>query len=576
MRQLLWRAWLLWRANPVLFYRRLATLARSPLRNGAALLESPRRYRRIQRSYDLWLQSEPRARGAQIVDGPLISVLMPVFNTADALLDGAIRSVLGQTYTRWELCIADDASTEPHVRALLDRYSRTDERVRVVFRHEPGHIAEASNSALALATGEFVVLLDHDDVLAPHALQEVARAIGQDRAVDFVYSDEDKLDFDGRRVEPFFKPAWSPSLLLSCNYITHLAALRRSLVVEVGGFRPATAGSQDHDLFLRVTERARAVAHVPLILYSWRKSATSTAATSAAKPYTVEASRRALHDSLARRDLDARLEPAPLSGLFYVRRRVPAPTRLSLVVVGRGDDWRALVDCEGVDIVDIAYVEDAEIRSTSVVPLIDDLSGDYLLWIDARSSPDGPDSVTALVEPLQNERVAVSGGMTVRSRDDAVLQAGLIIGDGGQPEYAHAGLRPVPQPVFYLNLKDLPREVSAVHVGCCAVRPATWRDLAGWRSALPPSLAMTDLCLRALDRGQGVVYTPLARFRSERVLPVLPRVHQYDWTWQTFSDPFWNPNLTPTTNDGLPFRYTGDRPARIRQSDRRLSHHAAE
>jgi glycosyltransferase involved in cell wall biosynthesis len=212
---------------------------------------------------------------------------MPVHDPPARLLSAAIESVLAQTYPHWELCTTDDASSKPWVREILEQYAAADPRIKVIYREKSGHIATASNDALARATGEFIVPLDHDDLLARDALLELARVVDTCPTVDFLYSDEDKLEPNGTRVEPFFKPAWSPTLLTSCNYITHLAALRRSLVLDVGGFRSETVGSQDHDLFLRIAERAQAVAHIPLVLYSWRKSRASAASSSTAKPYAI-------------------------------------------------------------------------------------------------------------------------------------------------------------------------------------------------------------------------------------------------------------------------------------------------
>ena len=236
--------------------------------------------------------------------------------------------------------------------AALERVATLDARVRVVYRTQSGHIAAVSNSALELAQGEFVVLLDHDDCLAPDALAAIAEVVANEPLVDLVYSDEDKLTPDGRRVTPFFKPAWSPALLTACNYVTHLAAARRTLVLARGGFRTETVGSQDHDLFLRLGEQARAVAHIPRVLYSWRMAPGSTAAASSAKPYTVAAARRAVQDAIARRGLDATLEPSHLNGLFIMRQRPPVPARVSLIVHGAGDAWRAALRLPGITVCD--------------------------------------------------------------------------------------------------------------------------------------------------------------------------------------------------------------------------------
>jgi O-antigen biosynthesis protein len=570
MTQLLQRAWRLWRSNPRLFYRRLIRFLRSPVRNTAALLIAPWRYGRVQKSYTHWIVQQqviPRYEWPEGPHAPLISVLLPVYNTEQEPLEAAIQSVLNQTYGLWELCIADDASSAPHVRSTLERYRREEPRVRVTYRPQQGHIAEATNSALSRARGDFVVLLDHDDLLAPDALAHLARVIEADPSVDFMYSDEDKLDPDGTHVEPFFKPAWSPTLLSSCNYITHLAAVRRSLILEVGGFRHTAVGSQDYDVFLRVAERARAVAHIPLVLYSWRKSFASTAASSVAKPYAIDAARYALEDSIVRRDLDARLEPLHLNGLFYVRRRLASPTSLSLIILGQGNEWRQVLDLAPMEIPNIVRLGgDTPLSKRSAheppaVTSIDELTGEYLLWIDAESRPASVDSILVMLEHLQQSGVGIVGGCTVRGRNGAVLQAALTIGDRGQPAYAYAGLLPVPQPNFYLNLKDLPREVSAVHAGCCAMARSTWRELGGWCGTLPPPLAMVDLCLRSLERGHDIVYAPLALYHSRRDLPRMPLVDRYDWAWQSYVDAFWNPNLTPTSGDGLPFRGRGHRQA---------------
>jgi O-antigen biosynthesis protein len=480
--------------------------------------------------------------------------------------------VVHQTYANWELCIADDVSTTAHVRPMLEGYAARDGRIRVVWREQQGHIAAASNSAVEIARGDFVVLLDHDDLLAPNALAEVARVLEADSTVDFIYSDEDKLDFDGTHIEPFFKPAWSPTLLATCNYITHLAALRRRLVLEVGGFQDETVGSQDHDLFLRVTERSRAVAHIPQVLYSWRKSRTSTAVGSSAKPYATQAARRALQRTIDRRALNADIQPSDLNGLFHVRRRLSSVPRISLVVLGTGREWQSILDCRDVIVCDRTHLASGgpaadrlyDGSDIPVVDTIDDPTGDYLVWIDGRTKPADRSSVRNLLETAQVGEVSVVGGVTFDRRTAVVLQAGIVIGEGGQPMYAFAGLPRAPQRAFYLNLKDLSHEVSAVYYGCCAMRRTIWAELK-WNAHLPPVLAMSDLCLRTIEAGYTPVYAPLARFQRSCLLDPMPSVEGYDWPWRQRDDPFWNPHLGATSSDGLPFRCNGEPAARIRR-----------
>lgn len=213
---------------------------------------------------------------------PLISVILPVYNTPKEWLVKAIESVRNQIYPHWELCISDDASTLPHIRMVLDEYSRIDSRIHVVYRETNGHISANSNTALTLASGEFIALLDSDDELSEHALFWVAHEINRYPNVDLIYSDEDKISEEGIRFNPYFKPDWNPALMLSQNTFSHLGVYRYSLVKKVGGFREGFEGSQDHDLVLRCSEETtpERIRHIPRILYHWRAISGSTASAS--------------------------------------------------------------------------------------------------------------------------------------------------------------------------------------------------------------------------------------------------------------------------------------------------------
>jgi glycosyltransferase involved in cell wall biosynthesis len=263
---------------------------------------------------------------------PLLSVLMPVYNTPERWLQRAVDSVREQVYENWELCIADDASTAPHVRPWLERAAADDPRIRVVFRTENGHISHASNSALELAHGEFVALLDHDDEIAPDALAEVALCLADRPATDIVYTDEDKIDEDGRRYTPYFKPDYLPDLLTGQNCLSHLSVYRTALVRAVGGFRPGYEGSQDWDLALRVVDRTSPdrVRHVPKVLYHWRAISGSTAREVSEKDYSLDAARRALLDHFARRGIEVEVHPVPGSHWQIVH---PLPARHPLVSI---------------------------------------------------------------------------------------------------------------------------------------------------------------------------------------------------------------------------------------------------
>ncbi len=266
---------------------------------------------------------------------PLISILLPTYNTPERWLVRAIESVRAQLYPHWELCIADDASSAPHVRRILDDYARRDARLKVTYRAENGHISAASNSALALATGEFTALLDHDDELPPHALAENIFALAENPALDFLYSDEDKIDEAGRRFDPYFKPDWNPDLFLGQNYTCHFSVFRTARLRAIGGFREGYEGSQDWDLTLRFVEQLEAdrVHHLPKILYHWRAIPGSTALVIDQKnDYPFVAAKKALADHLARTRTAAEL--ISVAGRHWrVKRALPAPTpRVSIVI----------------------------------------------------------------------------------------------------------------------------------------------------------------------------------------------------------------------------------------------------
>ena len=570
------RALTLLRTNPRLFVVRIVAhlryywlIARLGPRGLRLLNETHERDERAEERYADWLGAAATSQPTPPTDGPLLSILLPVHDPPANAFAAALESVLAQTYPHWELCIADDDSTRPHVRATIARYAARDPRVRAVYRPEAGHIAAATNSALAMARGEFVALLDHDDTLAPDALAAIAAVVAAEPLVDWVYSDEDKLSEEGKQIAPFFKPAWSPTLLLSCNYVTHLAAARRTLVEAIGGFHSSTVGSQDYDLFLRLAERARAVAHLPRQLYSWRIVPGSTAGVASAKPYTLIATERALGHAIARRRLAARLEPSHLNGLFVARHRAPGRVAVSLVIVGAGEAWRAALRTPGIVIRDLAHVPLAPGDRLSRRPgdppqrgSIGALCGEYLVFLDAAARP-GKGAIEALLAQLRYPSVGVVGGETFAG--GAVAQAGVVIGTDGQSRHAYAGLATLPTRDFSLNLKDLAREVSATALGASAIRRATWDELGGWRGDLPPELAWVDLCLRASERaGYAVIFTPLARFDRRAAFPTLPSVADVDWPWHGFADPFWNPNFDPDTADGLPYRHPADARARIR------------
>ena len=311
---------------------------------------------RIAQDYATWLtrqhdstpaELERMVAWAKTLDSPpVISVVMPVFNPNPDWLDQAIQSVRHQCYSHWQLCIADDCSTNPAVRQVLEQAQLSDSRIEVVYRRENGHISNSSNSALELATGPWVALLDHDDLLAPDALAWVARTVLEQPDTQMLYSDEDKVDETGVRFAPYFKPDWNPGLIEGQNFFSHLGVYRTALLRQVGGFRVGLEGSQDYDLMLRCLDavQGRGVVHLPRVLYHWRLHRESTASGNAAKPYVTAAAERALRDHLERSG--QRGTPEVITQGYRIRRCAPDPApALDVLLDARGCSKRALLRC---------------------------------------------------------------------------------------------------------------------------------------------------------------------------------------------------------------------------------------
>ncbi|MFM7426282.1 MAG: glycosyltransferase family 2 protein, partial [Elainella sp.] len=282
--------------------------------------------------YEVWLK-ENFPRKAELISmeetwrsfsyHPLISIVTPVYNPPISFLRQAIESVINQVYPNWELCLADDHSPDLHVREVLQEYVDKEPRIKCIFRKENGHISACSNSALELASGDFVALLDHDDLLTSDALYEVVRLLNQHPEADIIYSDEDKIDDQGNLKDPFFKPDWSPDSLLSRMYTCHLGTYRRKLIDAVGGFRIGYEGSQDYDLMLRASEKTEKIFHIPKILYHWRIHDLSASSGGDAKPYAFEAAINALNSALVRREEAGHIKQVAAGlGAYTVRYQV--------------------------------------------------------------------------------------------------------------------------------------------------------------------------------------------------------------------------------------------------------------
>lgn len=468
---------------------------------------------------------------------PRISVLMPVFNPRLDWLEQAVESVRQQIYPDWELCIADDASTTPGAHALLQRLARADPRIKLVLRQHNGHICAASNTALAQASGEFVALLDHDDLLSPHALYCVAQAIGVHPDAGLLYSDEDKVDGDGRRSAPYFKPAFNYDLFLSQNLVSHLGVYSRALVQQVGGFRPGTEGSQDYDLALRCVEhlRPQQIVHIARVLYHWRVHAGSTASDMAAKPYAAFAAERALNAHLARQGQAGRIDYA---GHGY-RHQPPAPIgplRVSLLVLLRPGAAGPLSIAEQLrqrtsePIQEFLWVGDPRLSLDAARRWSQQAAQMGAPWFGEAHGSTAAARTHAAASAAQGEHLALlcdgvqprqadwlshllghscrPGVGTVGPRlwlhDGRLAQAGLLV-DGHGLRSMHHGM--AAQHYGYFGRAALTQNFRAVSSTCYVVRRSLYREAGGLHPAWHTMRhAVADLCLRLHALGHRTVW----------------------------------------------------------------------
>jgi O-antigen biosynthesis protein len=440
-------------------------------------------------------------RGSEAdADAPVISLVMPVHNPERSWLEAAIASVLEQAYPHLELCIADDASTRPHVRGVLEA-AAADPRVRVVYRDQQGGIAAASNSALEVATGEFVGFIDNDDVLRPHALFSMAAYVRDHPDADVVYSDEDKLLTDGSLGAPTFKPDFSPERLLAENYINHFTVIRRSLVTVVGGFREGFDGSQDHDLMLRVTEAARHVGHVPDVLYAWRMVPGSTSVSAGFKPLAQDAGRRAVADALQRRSIDGRVELGPSPGLYIPRYALAGTPSIDVLIVARTVGVDAIECAAGIERLStyahrrVTSVSVAASTPAAINRAAAEMRGDHIVLVDASTRVITFDWLETMLELSQRTDIGAVG-VRLRYPDGTVAHEGMVLGRLGLASSVDQHLHVI-------------KEMSAVSGACLMTRREVFEQVGGIDERYARALWDVDYCLRTRARGQRVLSTPL-------------------------------------------------------------------
>ena len=553
-----------------------------------------------KRDYEIWISANMlREKEISLIkDGiknfryqPRISIVMPVYNVDERWLEKAIQSVLDQVYENWELCIADDASSKTYIIKFLKTYSDKDPRIKVDFLKEHKDIAIASNAAASMATGEFLGFLNPGDELSIDALYECVKVLNNDPDVGLIYSDEDKIDIMGKRIDPFFKPDYSPDLLMSQNYIGHFFVINRSLFETIGGFREGFEGSQDHDLVLRVTKETDKIHHIPKILYHWRKIPESTVADDS-KSYAWESGQRAIEDFIDKKGIKGRTFKGKFQGCYRVKRKLLEKPLVSIIIPFK-DKSKLLKQCVE-SIIERSTYEEFEIIgvSNNSIESQTRVVMDYYKKIDSRINFlefDVPfnyskinnyahehakgkhlillnndieiltrDWIESLLEHSQRPEVGAVGGKLYYTDGNQIQHAGIIIGLFGNAGISHKLF--YKEDMGYYAKPHVIHNVSAVTGACLMVKTKLYKKVRGLNeNHLGIAYNDVDFCLKLREAGFLNIFTPycealhhesasrgyedttgkLKRFKKER--------SHFEKRWKDMldaGDPYYNPNLT--------------------------------
>ncbi len=543
------------------------------------------------------LTDEIKKEMAAFEKRPLLSIIMPVYNVDPKWLSKAIASIEAQWYDNWELCIADDKSTNEATLAYLDTLSHP--KIKITRLKENLNISGASNAAIASAEGDYIVLMDNDDEITPDALYELVKCINETDA-DFIYSDEDFISPEGEYINPHFKPDFSPDLLLSHNYITHISCFKRTLLDEVGHFDSAYDGAQDYELFLRLTEKAARICHIPKVLYHWRMLETSTSLNSEAKPEALERGKRLLEETLRRRGIDGKVEHANLHHYFRVRYTIKDNPLVSIVIPFK-DKPELLEMCvnsilekstyDNYEIIGISNnsEEDATFACMKRLEAKDPrvafyeynlpfnyaqinnhavetyAKGEHVVLLNNDIEVISPEWIEAMLEHSQRKEIGCVGAKLYYP-DDTVQHAGIIIGLGGYAGHSH---KHAPrESTGYFNRLNVIQNVSAVTAACLMIEKRIYEEVGGMDEVnFKVAYNDVDFCLRVMEAGYYNLFTPyaemyhhesvsrgyettpekIARFQKEK--DALFRRHT---RILTEGDPYYNPNLTHDSEEFVP------------------------
>ena len=543
--------------------------------------------------YNKWLKNQTKnTMYVELNKKPLISILIPVYNIKKEFLSECLDSILNQSYENFEICLADDCSTLKETKDTLKEYEKKDSRIRVVYRKRNGHISAATNDALKIAKGEFIALVDDDDILDKDALYEMARVINEDPKVDMIYSDEDKLNLKGNYCDPHFKPDFSPDTLLSLNYICHFTVIRKKLVEDVGGFEVGLEGAQDHDLFLKVTEKTNNIKHIPKILYHWRMVEGSTSMTISNKSYATDKGKIAIENALKRRNIKGKVEkdPSTYYKISYIYKEEP---KVSIIIPTRDylDILKPCVDSiyektiyKNFEII-IANNDSKEEKTLNffkeykkkyknfkVVDCIMDFnyskinniaiskcSGDYIVLLNNDTEIVTPEWLSIMVGYAMQKHIGTVG-VNLLYPDYTIQHAGVIVGLGGVASHAFLAVKRDYQAPY--GRLSVPYNYSASTAACLMVSKKKYEEVGGLEESLHVAYNDIDFNLKLLRKGYYNVFLPqveLIHYESKsRGLDttsdkykrfLIESDYMYNkWGKYIEKDPFYNPNYSKKSN----------------------------
>ena len=485
-----------------------------------------------QKSYLKWFQEHNTHPDYQkFTYNPLISFIIPTYNVKKDLLKECLDSLLNQSYKNFEICIADDHSSLEETITTLKEYEQKYSNIHVVYRKENGMISKASNSAIDLAKGEFLALVDNDDVVEKDALYYLVEALNNDKKLDLIYTDEDKIDFKGNYMEPHFKPDYSPDTLMGVNYICHLCCLRTSLVKKVGLFRSEYDGSQDYDLFLRVTEKTKNIYHIPRILYHWRQTPTSTAGYLGNKNYAFITGKKALEDALKRRKIKGEVLENPRVSTYLIKysnnnelvsiinpiKDKANITRRCLDSIYNKSTYQnfeiILVDNNSVEAETFEMIKEYETKYPNFHSLrldcefnyskinnaaVKEAHGDYLLFLNNDTEVMSPDFLEYMLGYARQDHVGCVG-IKLLYPDKLVQHAGVVLGYGGTAGHIYVTATRNDNGLF--GRLAMPYNYSAVTAACLMINKQKFLDVQGFDEKLKVALNDVDLNLKVLKKG---------------------------------------------------------------------------